>query len=645
MARRSSSRRTAAAARAGAASNERNGGGGGDNGGDNVEEDGQRHRRQPPAERSVAPRVREWQRAVAEREASRLARPEAPRKSSLEHADRKKSAVTSTPFGVLTRQDKDVKYDPGAWCGPFTVARQMIAEREEAKRKREAELEEEGGGGGEAKHPLDEAMIELDQERKRRAHPSLSWKSHRMPTASGADTSSNIYVKRQKRAEIRSSAQSMPSLFETCVEFLVDNFDCVESLGFVESDVRTAIVRELVARNKLDGTAFDALIEIGMDALEVIDCSQLSQDIMSSCLKKLLPKGLRYLVLDQAGCCFGPKTVGAVLDACSQSPSKKLDLFALSVGGAYLLKDADAAKLVSALSKSVSSLEFKACPMLGTEVCKAIAESYGDDAASNGLKSVKLLELSLEDLPALNGPALETLVSKPSALGNLKSLSLRRIDGLTDKIVLRLLEAAGPGLEQLDLSDNNALTDETLSGIRRFCCAGALKALNLAGLRRLTGHGLEALFLHVPGLDPPPSLRALDFGKCDHEAVTDDLMKLVVEAASTRVRGEGDKIEQLEFQGGLVRLNLQGSTAITDTSLEYLAKSCSSSLEAINLSFCPKVSDKGLGYLVDNCSDRLSKVEIWGCAQVSEEFLDGHRRVSDPEFEITGAWIKKNTMS
>lgn len=591
-----------------------------------------------------------------------MARPESRPKSALGHADRKKSAVSSTPFGVLTKQEKDVTFDADAWCGPFTVARQMIAEREEAKRKREAELEESmnGGSGGTgvtASHPLDAAMIELDQERKRKAHPSLSWKSHRMPTTnnggggdSGDDT--NIYAKRRKRAEVRSKARragggAVPSLFETCVNFLVDNFDCVECLGYVDSDVRTAIVRELVARNKLDAQSFETLAEPGIEALEVVDCSRLSQDLLSTSLKKLLPGGLRYLVLDQAGCCFGPRTVEAVLETIrgggsgSKESSTKFELFALSVGGAYLLKDADAGRLVGAISKTVRSLEFKACPMLGPEFCRAVGDSYGSGNASGSA----LLELSLEDIAALDGPALEVLASKPRALQNLKSLSLRRIDGLTDKFVLKLLDAAGPGLEHLDLSDNHSLTDETLSGIRRSCCAGSLKALSLAGMRRLTAHGLEALFLHVPGMDPPPSLRVLDLGKCDHEAVTDDLLKLVTEASSKRIRGDGDddKIEQLELQGGLVRLSVQGSTAVSDTSLEHLAATCSMSLEEVNLSFCPNVSDKGLGYLIDKCSDRLSKVEIWGCAQISEVFLDGHRRVNDPELDVSGAWIKKSS--
>ena len=124
-----------------------------------------------PGQRSVAGHVRDRQRSVAEREASRLARPEKHQIKQLMHADRKKSAVSSTPFGVhkstIARGDDDVE----EWCGPWSVARQMIAKREEAK-----QLREEGIKNQQESHPLDALMEEHNLEQKRKAHPSLSWK-------------------------------------------------------------------------------------------------------------------------------------------------------------------------------------------------------------------------------------------------------------------------------------------------------------------------------------------------------------------------------------------------------------------------------------------------------------------------------------
>jgi hypothetical protein len=70
-----------------------------------------------PAERSVAAHVRERQRAVA----SRLVRPEQRRINKLAHADLKKSAVSSTPFGIHRSTTSRDHGDAEEWCGPFSV--------------------------------------------------------------------------------------------------------------------------------------------------------------------------------------------------------------------------------------------------------------------------------------------------------------------------------------------------------------------------------------------------------------------------------------------------------------------------------------------------------------------------------------------
>ena len=94
--------------------------------------------------------VRQRNRAVAEREASRLARPERGMITTLGHASRSKSAVTSTPSGMpksmgapvsssLTHPDhheedsndtsrsvqRNLQETKQEWCGPFSVARQV----------------------------------------------------------------------------------------------------------------------------------------------------------------------------------------------------------------------------------------------------------------------------------------------------------------------------------------------------------------------------------------------------------------------------------------------------------------------------------------------------------------------------------------
>jgi hypothetical protein len=572
--------------------------------------------------RVVPERVRERQRAVAEREASRLARPEVRPIVSLGHADRQKSAVTSTPFGVLTTRASNSTKDspPQEWCGPFSVARQMIAAREETKRREEAEAE--NGVDQEYHHPLDQVMEELELEKKRKAHPSISWKSS-LPGAheqSGSARNSSLYAKRKRRANLIAQKHRIPTLFQTCLQFLVDHIEFVESLGDVDSSIRTRLLQELVARHKLDPAAFDAIAENGTDVLELTDASSITQEQLTKALQRMMPSGLQYIMLDQAGRCFGPAAADAIVEAMS---SKLGSLQALSIGGAYLLKDVDAVKLIEAVAPTLSSLEYKACPMLGVQFCKGLTKTF----ATTG----KLLELSLEDIP-IGSEGLETLTGETTAFRHLKSLSMRRIIDLTDAMVHKLLLSCTNTLERLDLSDNHDLTDATLSSLRS--CVG-LQALHVSGLKHLTPQGLEALFTHVPGMAPPPSLRVLDFGRLDHEAVTDDFMLLAIQASTSN---------KDSTVGGLVQVNVEGSSVLTDSTLEKLASSCHSSLQYLHVSFCTAISDQGLGYLVDKCGSQLSNIEVWGCAQISDSFLDGHRRVADPGLHIVGAWMKQNSV-
>lgn len=563
--------------------------------------------------------VRARMRAVADREASRLARPEKKAKSaSLAHATRSKAAVTSTPFGRHNRlQEVDAQ---GDWCGPFSVARQLIEQREEARRIRE----EASKSSATMSHPLDALMELVDEERKCKAHPSLLWKA--TPSSSRQPTS--YYGKRQKRVQVQDRGSKVPSLFKICVDFLVDNFESVEALGAIDSSIRRSICEELVAKNKMDGAAFAAIAEIGIDSLELVDCAQVTHDQLASTLKLLLPAGLRYLLLHHAGRCFGPKTVETILSFPTST------LFAISISGAYLLTDADAASLICHTSKSLSSVVFKACPLLGMQFCDSLRANF---ASTN---NNSLLELSLEDLVVRKEDLL--LLASSDCLRNLKNLTLRQIGSIDDEVVLKLLDNVGDALEGLDLSFNYVLTDQSLAGIRTCNTEGSLRSLQLADLKNLTEAGLEALFTpNISGVPSPPKLRQLHLGQCSRDAVTDNVLDLVTRASSMK-RDKKGMTNALSSLGGLVILNIQGSIC-TDTTMENLVATSASTLRDLDVSFSPLITDKGLGYLVSNCDHQLAKIHIWGCAQVTDNFLDGHRRIDDSDLEVVGAWIKGKT--
>lgn len=612
--------------------------------------------------------MRDRSRAVADREASRLARPDQPSTAgALGHASRARSAVMSTPFGSMmgggrspakngrnaaaSRQEEE-------WCGPFSVARQMIAAREEARRLREealAEGEDPGAGRG-ASHPLDaETEIALDR-KKRRENPSMNWVSrlHRAKESGeddGAPSNANYYAKRRRRlnrqrSSMGSGSNYVPSLFQLCVNYLVENFDHIDSLGLVDHSIRVALVERLVAQGKMNGAAFDVIAEMGVETLELVDCAQVTQDQFCDALRALLPRGLRAVLLNHCGRCFGTRAVQVI----SEVEREELELFAISLGGAYLLKDEDVAKLIGATSRTLSSIDLTACPLVGTKFCEAVSEHFSspvDGGVSNGC----LLELSLQNVP-LSKEALLSLGASSDALRSLKSLKLKEMDAVDDEVVSICLGSVGGALEGVDLSGNAQLTDEILSSIRRCNVDGKLRALQLSGLVNLTAIGLEAFFTHIDGLPSPPMLRKLDLSHCSYDEVNDAVLTLAAKAASFKrsvteaTANEDDPnpesfVSDVSANMGLVHVNVGGSS-VTDKSMEVLAATCSSSLEELDISFAAKVTDKGLGYLVQKVGCQFKTLHVWGLAQITDEFLDGHDRLEDGGLEIVGVWMKKS---
>ena len=515
---------------------------------------------------------------------------------------------------------------------------QMIAKREEARRRREEEQlnrnidGDNGGTYGAMSHPLDAMMEQVELERKRKAHPSLQWKGVIAPDREKG----NIYSKRQKRVQVQGRS-TIPTLFSICVDYLVHNFEHVDALGDIDSTIRRDICNGLVAKNKLNEQAFTVIAEPGIEALEIIDCAEITQEQLSDALQKLLPQGLRFLLLHHSGRSFGPMAVQTIASSTANST-----LFAISIAGAYLLNDTDAKLLLDVSAKHLTSIEFKACPNLGPEFCRALNSNYCSQIGSGTL----LLELSLEHLSLTKENLLS--LSDTDAVRNLKSLSLRQIDTVDDEIVTRLLSKIGDDLEGVDLSHCHQITDESLSAIRSCNRTGALRSLQLSGLKHLTAVGLEALFTPIiPGLPcSPPMLRKVDLSSCHFEAVTDHVFDLICRASSMKRDSEGDISEHyLSSMGGLVHVNVNGSSC-TDTSMERLAATSAMSLKELDVSFCCQVTDRGLGYLVSKAGSQLSKIRIWGCAQITDAFLDGHARINDSGLHVVGAWIKKgNTVS
>lgn len=286
-----------------------------------------------------------------------------------------------------------------------------------------------------------------------------------------------------------------------------------------------------------------------METLEIIDCSCLQQETLARAILEM--KDLRILLLTHAGRAFGERCVESLLQS-------KTQLNCLSISGAYLLKDEDARQIISSNS-SLQSVTFDTCPLLGARTIEALA------------RSSTLLELTLQEM-SLPTSALVQLSRSSNALANIKSLTLRSLTGLNDDILLGFLKTVCGSLESLDVSYNNEISDGFLAGLREF--NGRLQSLSMNSVRGITSAGLEAFFTHpLDGLPAPPKVKLLDLGSCHHEAVTDKLLRLVTASISSST-ATSPPARGSSF-GGLVQLNVQGSSLVTDmVSVNLLSFGC-----------------------------------------------------------------------
>jgi hypothetical protein len=322
-----------------------------------------------------------------------------------------------------------------------------------------------------------------------------------------------------------------------------------------------------------------------------------------------------------------------------------------------LWKDTEAAQIFQQLPH-LSSIDLKACPLLGQHAFQALLTTNHPTP-----RSVPLVELALEDF-TLDAETWQTILtntssssctqSASSCLTHLERLKLSRCTGggLTDDVIIHLL-AQTTKLQALDVSYNYDFTDTVLDAIRMYT-SPSLRNLNLSGLVQLSAEALEAFFTPVDNdgtipiatpPPPPPRLKVLELADLDQDAVTDNVLHAALMAAATTAATHLGTTTSAGSGGGsgLIRLNVQGARQLTDTSLEYVVKYSPSTIEDINVSYCTGLTDQGMGYLMDQCGIQLRHVELYGLAQLTDTFLEGHQRSTDPTLVLTGIWMKKSS--
>jgi len=197
------------------------------------------------------------QKAVAESRAAHFAR--APEKLS-----------STTPTGWATSKGDD------AWCGPFSVARRMLEQREAVKKAREEAIANSASGKVEE---VGGAEDEYDIYIR-----TLQWTPYAAAAASPATAAGRSAAPKQpatKRSQI-------PTLTDLCVKLLAAHLDDIEddTLRFVSPELLTKFAAEKARARTFNPEVATKLAVPGSEELCFPECSFLDEETLLAALKR-----------------------------------------------------------------------------------------------------------------------------------------------------------------------------------------------------------------------------------------------------------------------------------------------------------------------------------------------------------------------
>jgi len=499
---------------------------------------------------------KEAQRLVAQSRASHFARADRDDNDNDDtNSFNKRSKKSSTPTGIII-DDQD---DENVAIGAFSVANQLIARREEARRLREEAIA--SGNAGYIKAVDIDTMDEYDK-----ILQNLQWN----PSTLEED---NKYV-------------YIDSLTDICVKYLVKNFDAIESLDDIPTDIRELLGIELAMQRKLLTNSVDMLAIPGSEALILPDCSMLDEAVVTKCIEAV-GSNIRILKLGVVGSSFGDNAAKTVTKLFNQVQS-------LELTGCYRLNDDALISLLSACHNTLENLNLSCDSRLNSKGLSSIASTC-----------INLKTLKMDHCTHMSDVDIVSLVTNSSENFNLEGLSIVGLIDITDETFMLLVKRFGPTLKSLNCSGCIKLTDSTIVAIKLHC--SQLLSLGISQLKYVTTAALIGLFM--PDLiDESSSSKSI--GVLQHVElrgvvnVTDDVIIQLSQLA----------------QGSLLSLNIASCHLITSKSIAALKKNCLYSLREIDMSFVRGISEDSLGNFMDSAI-YMRTLHLWGCTQLTDKFF------------------------
>lgn len=369
------------------------------------------------------------------------------------------------------------------------------------------------------------------------------------------------------------AACPVPPLLELCTDLLVEYIDAVESLWGVPDAIKVRLAAAVCIKRKMSPQAAMLFSESLPGEVVLPNCTQLTGEDMTSIMRGCLSDRLERLELGFCGRGFGDDTAELI----GRGPVLPL-MTSLMLSGAYRLSDeavhvmvgktpglrqlslAEGSRLngtclmeLPSLTPLLSSLNLQRCRGVPAEVLGMVVPQLA-----------QLKSLNLREIPEVDDKLLAVLAQAPS----LRDLNLGKCAAVTDK-GLDLLVTGRPELEGLCIDECGKLTDKTLMSI-----AGSLKSLR-------------------------------HFSARHNNKFSDAAMAAVV------------------ANGTLHHLCVSRCDNIGPLTMQQLALTCKDSLQELDVSFCRKIPEKMLGLVADRCT-QLKRLDIFGCSHITNLVIHGH---------------------
>ncbi|KAF9196910.1 hypothetical protein BGZ50_004497 [Haplosporangium sp. Z 11] len=396
------------------------------------------------------------------------------------------------------------------------------------------------------------------------------------PNCAGASPASNATpaskpVKRPRRKAQKAEIESqVPSLQDLCIQKIASCIEDVEAFGDI-SDISLDKICRIICRNRsLTTDTVQLFLDSRNMDLTLYDCTNITADGLRN-IAQFCPN-LRSLKL---------KLCGRINDDVMNYYADQLsNLTSLSLVGPILITDAMYIRLFEAVGDRFERFELKSSSRFSIKALEALCE-----------KCPNLTHLRLSDCNLMDDDWLAPIAT----LKHLTSLRLRNPerDRLTTESIVKLIQAVGTNLEELELKGCTNLEDAVLLDAIRPTCA-RLQKLNIMDCEEFTTEGVAALF---KDWSLNRGLTYLNLENC--VMLKDEALTAVTEHSGVTLN----------------TLSIKGMDEITKDALLTLA--VCENLTYLDASWCRAMDDEVLEQLV-KAAPKLKKVMVWGDHRLTE---------------------------